>query len=88
MAVGSDNAHIWMRVSDQGVGIPAAAIPHLFDRFFQVDTAVNPGLRGMGIGLFIVHEIVTLHGGTIAVSSEEGAGSTFTLQFPLPAAAG
>ncbi|GIV95496.1 MAG: sensor histidine kinase [Herpetosiphonaceae bacterium] len=70
-------------ISDQGIGIPSDALPHLFDRFFRAGNADRQQFAGMGLGLFVVKEIVTLHGGTISVSSKEGQGSTFTIQLPL-----
>ncbi len=73
-------------VRDTGAGIPAAALPHIFDRFFRADPARSqPG--GAGLGLSIVHWIATAHGGTISVTSAEGAGTTFTLTLPLELAA-
>ncbi|MCZ7568742.1 MAG: ATP-binding protein [Ardenticatenaceae bacterium] len=69
-------------VSDQGIGIPAAALPQLFNRFYRVTTAGTQQISGMGLGLYVVKEVVTLHGGTIEVSSQEGEGSTFTVFLP------
>lgn len=68
-------------VADQGIGIPQSALPHLFQRFFRAPNAED--LDGIGLGLSVVKEIVTLHGGTVAVASEEGRGSTFTIALPL-----
>jgi signal transduction histidine kinase len=70
-------------VSDQGMGIPAEALPQLFQRFYRAPNVDAQYISGMGIGLHIVKEIVTLHGGTIEVASQEGAGSTFTVVLPL-----
>lgn len=70
-------------VSDQGIGIPPAALPRLFERFFRAPNADEHRISGLGIGLYAVREIVTQHGGTIRVESEEGAGSTFTICLPL-----
>lgn len=67
-------------VADQGRGIPAAALPHVFDRFFQAED--NDRASGHGIGLALVHEIVQAHGGDIQVQSTPGIGSTFTLTLP------
>lgn len=75
-------------VRDQGIGIPAQALPRLFERFYRAANAETASVGGMGVGLYVVKEIVTLHGGTIAVESSEGAGSTFTVTLPaLPAPA-
>ncbi|UOG77688.1 ATP-binding protein (plasmid) [Hymenobacter tibetensis] len=70
-------------VRDDGVGIPAALQPHLFERF---TSARRPGLRGeptTGLGLSLCQTIVEWHRGTIAVVSAEGSGSTFTVEIPL-----
>lgn len=72
-------------VSDQGIGIPSAALPQLFQRFYRAANAEARYISGMGVGLYVVKEIVTLHGGTVEVSSVEGVGSTFTIWLPLAA---
>ncbi len=79
----NDDQFLEIRVSDSGIGIPAADQVKVFDRFFQhtlPDRFVN---QGSGIGLSITQEFVKLHGGTITVESEEGAGSTFIMVLPL-----
>ena len=68
-----------IEVRDTGCGIAAATLPRIFDPFF---TTKDVG-QGMGLGLFIVFEIVAEHGGCIAVESTIGHGTTFTLQLPL-----
>jgi PAS domain S-box-containing protein len=70
-------------VIDQGIGIPAEALPQLFHRFYRAENVDQQHISGIGIGLFVVKEIVTLHGGTVEVTSAEGTGSTFTVSFPL-----
>jgi heavy metal sensor kinase len=72
-------------VSDNGMGIPAAALPQVFDRFFRVDQARNRELGGAGIGLSIVKAICTAHNGRVEVESTEGRGSCFRVYLPLPA---
>jgi signal transduction histidine kinase len=73
----------WLVVSDQGIGIPDMAIPQLFNRFYRAPNVEPLQMTGMGIGLYVVKEIVQLHGGTIVVESTEGAGSTFRVCLPL-----
>ncbi len=73
----------YLAVIDQGIGIPTAALPRLFERYYRAENA--GASSGMGIGLYVVREIVTLHGGTVAVVSEAGVGSTFTVDLPLVA---
>lgn len=74
-------------VADQGVGIPADAIPQLFQRFYRAANVTAHHISGMGIGLYVVREIVTLHGGNVDVTSSEGEGSVFTVSLPLLAEA-
>lgn len=72
-----------LQVRDHGIGIAADALNQLFKRFYRVpDTAIEH-IHGVGIGLYVVKEIVTLHGGTVDVASEAGVGSTFTVNLPL-----
>ncbi|MDQ2809649.1 MAG: ATP-binding protein [Chloroflexota bacterium] len=73
-----------LTVQDSGIGIPSTALPDLFTRFYRAANASDAQIAGLGIGLYVVKEIVTLHGGTVAVTSTEGQGSRFTLCFPLP----
>jgi PAS domain S-box-containing protein len=72
-------------VTDGGMGIPQRDQPQLFQRFYRASNAEAQSMSGMGIGLYVVKQIVTLHGGTVAVESCEGAGSTFTVSFPASA---
>jgi signal transduction histidine kinase len=72
---------VLLEVQDHGPGIPAAALPHLFDRFYQA--AGRTADDGLGVGLFITRELVRAHGGAIEVRSTEGAGATFTVRLPL-----
>ncbi len=71
-----------LKVSDNGVGIPKADQPHIFDRFYRVDKARSRDTGGTGLGLSIVQQIVRLHGGTIDVQSEPEKGTTFTIELP------
>jgi PAS domain S-box-containing protein len=80
----SEGAQVYLHVSDQGIGVPASALPYLFSRFYRASN-VDSSTSGMGIGLYVVKEIVTLHGGTITVDAVEGQGSTFTVCLPAGA---
>ena len=73
-------------VRDTGTGIPAHELGHLFERFHRVQGARARTHEGTGIGLALVHELVKLHGGRIAVRSEVGIGTTFTVTIPRNAA--
>jgi signal transduction histidine kinase len=75
--------HAQMTVSDSGIGIPAEAIPKLFQRFYRVNNSATRHMSGIGLGLYVVHEIVTLHGGEVFVVSAEGQGSSFMITLPL-----
>jgi len=70
-------------VSDQGIGIPESALERIFERFYRVDAARSRATGGTGLGLSIVKHVATNHGGDVSVWSVEGAGSTFTIRFPL-----
>jgi len=71
-------------VNDTGRGIPASALPHVFDRFYQADISRSKGKKhGAGLGLAIVLEIVQAHGGRISVRSQEGHGTNFVVNLPL-----
>jgi signal transduction histidine kinase len=70
-------------VRDFGMGIPADALPHVFERFYRAPEVRSEHISGMGIGLYVVHEIVVLHGGDVTVRSEHGAGATFIVRLPL-----
>lgn len=72
-------------ISDTGIGIPEADIPHIFERFRRIEGSQSRTHEGSGIGLALVQEIVRLHGGNIAVSSrmqEDNHGTTFTIHLP------
>lgn len=71
-----------LTVQDTGVGIPAAEIPHLFERFHRVKGSKGRTFEGSGIGLSLVQELVKLHGGTVEVTSVEGEGSCFKVCLP------
>jgi heavy metal sensor kinase len=80
---GTDSGCI-LELSDTGVGIPAGAIPHVFDRFFRVDEARSREDGGVGLGLSIVKSICAMHGAQIEVHSQVARGSTFRVKFPGP----
>lgn len=86
VSVTEDGGDAVVSVRDEGVGIPAADLPRLFERFFRASTAGT--VEGTGLGLAITKELVDMQGGTLEVASVEGEeGSTFTLRFPAIAEA-
>ncbi|MEO7912009.1 MAG: ATP-binding protein [Roseiflexaceae bacterium] len=74
---------VCVSIADQGIGIPQDALQRLFSRFYRADNVDDQQISGMGIGLYVVKEIITLHGGSVAVESSEGSGSTFTIRLQL-----
>lgn len=79
---GRTDHRVWVGVTDQGTGIAAEHLPHLFERFYRADPSRHRGSGGAGLGLAICKRIAEAHGGEIAVTSAPGAGSTFTLWLP------
>lgn len=78
----SDGACGSLTVQDDGVGIDAAALPFIFERFYRTDESRSRATGGAGIGLSIVKAIVTAHGGTVEAQSEKGRGSRFIVRIP------
>ncbi|NMO14342.1 response regulator [Pyxidicoccus fallax] len=78
----AEDGQVVLVVRDTGVGIPESALPHLFERFYRVRATRGRSHEGTGIGLSLVRELVTLHGGTVDVASRLGEGSAFTVRLP------
>jgi two-component system sensor histidine kinase/response regulator len=74
---------VFVSVKDTGLGIPADDLPHIFEKFYRVNTAVHREQEGTGLGLSIIQVIVQEHGGEVHVDSIEGEGSVFTIELPL-----
>ncbi|MBO0793375.1 MAG: PAS domain-containing protein, partial [Ktedonobacteraceae bacterium] len=79
----SDERKVIVSVHDQGPGIAEKDQAHLFDRFYRGNKTAGQKQEGLGLGLYISHEIITLHGGQMWVSSSEGQGSTFYFSLPV-----
>jgi signal transduction histidine kinase len=84
------NVNVWQQdgearitVQDQGIGIPAADLPRIFERFSRASNVDDRKFHGMGLGLYICRGIVEEHGGRIWAESEIGKGSTFHVALPL-----
>jgi heavy metal sensor kinase len=80
-----DGKRALLEVSDTGIGIPAADIPHVFERFYRADKARSRQIDGAGLGLAIVRSICQAHGGSVQIESVEGSGTTCHVHIPLAA---
>ena len=78
----SDDDYVEITVSDNGIGIPAGELERIFERFYRVDYGRSRANGGTGLGLSIVKHIAAIHGGDVAVWSQPGRGSTFTIKIP------
>ena len=83
VSLDADQEYFYIRISDNGIGIPEEALPHIFDRFYRVDKARSRETGGTGLGLFITRSIILLHYGVIKAESTNGEGTTFTIRIPL-----
>jgi two-component system heavy metal sensor histidine kinase CusS len=86
LAATNGDATVRIEVSDTGTGIPAEALPRVFDRFFRVDPSRSQTSGSTGLGLAIVQGILTLHGGSAEITSQLGRGTCVTLRMPALAA--
>ena len=77
-----DNSLIQIQIQDTGSGIPPEDIPHLFQKFYRVDSSLTRTVGGSGLGLFISRKIVEMYNGRIWVESQVGQGSTFFINLP------
>ena len=75
---------VTLEVADDGVGIPAAHLPRIFERFYRVDSGRGRDEGGTGLGLAIVKHVAQVHGGRVEVTSEPGVGTTFRVLLPRP----
>ncbi|MDT8305371.1 MAG: ATP-binding protein [Anaerolineae bacterium] len=78
----ADEETVEVIVRDEGIGVSDAAKPNLFKRFYRAQTAVERGIAGTGLGLYMVKEAIVKHNGSILVESTEGEGTTFTVRLP------
>lgn len=83
LQVTTESGRAILEVADNGIGIPAEALPHVFERFFRADKARSQTVGGAGLGLAIVRSICIAHGGQVSVESEPGRGSRFRVELPL-----
>ncbi len=85
VAVRTEAGHAVVTVADTGIGVAAAEIPKLFERFHRIENARSRSNEGSGIGLALVKELIGLHGGDITADSRGGHGTTFTIRLPFGA---
>ena len=83
ITVAQRNGEAFVDVTDRGIGIPAADLPQIFQRFHRASNVDDRRFAGMGLGLFICRGIVEQHGGRMSVDSRVGAGSTFHVVLPV-----
>lgn len=82
--VGRENHMAFIQIIDEGIGIPAEAVGNIFDKFFRADNALKlQGSSGLGLGLFLVQTVVSLHGGQLEYRPNPKGGSIFTCSLPL-----
>ncbi|MEU3465820.1 SpoIIE family protein phosphatase [Streptomyces sp. NPDC006733] len=86
VAVGAEHGAAVVTVSDTGIGVAPEEMPRLFERFHRIENARSRSNEGSGIGLALVKELVTLHGGEISAVSEPGEGTRFTIRLPFGSA--
>ncbi len=85
VALTTQEQTVLVSISDEGIGIPTEALPNLFTRFYRAPNTAGGSISGMGIGLFVVKEIVDRHDGTVSVRSAQNQGSTFVVALPIAA---
>lgn len=80
--ISQDDNYAYISVQDDGIGIPQEQLNHIFERFYRIEEKYNK-TSGLGLGLYITHEIIKKHQGEIIVKSQFGKGSLFTIKIPL-----
>ena len=83
VSLNADHQYLYLKVEDNGIGMPEADLDHIFERFYRVDKSHSREIGGTGLGLAITRSAVLMHKGTIKVFSTEGEGTTFNVRIPL-----
>lgn len=88
VSLNSDHQYLYVKVEDNGIGIPEASLDHIYERFYRVDKSHSREIGGTGLGLAITRSVVLMHRGAIKAFSTEGEGTIFTVRIPLKYIAG
>ena len=83
VSLNADHKYFYVKVADDGIGIPQEDMDHIFERFYRVDKSHSREIGGTGLGLAIARNAIVMHRGSVKVHSEEGVGTTFTVRIPL-----
>ncbi len=83
VSLNADHQYFYVKVEDNGMGMPEEALEHIYERFYRVDKSHSREIGGTGLGLAITKSAISLHRGTIKVYSKEGEGTTFSVRIPL-----
>lgn len=83
VSLNADHQYCYLRVEDNGMGMPEESLAHIFERFYRVDKSHSREIGGTGLGLAITHDAVRMHHGEIKVHSKLGSGTTFDVRIPL-----
>ena len=83
VTLNADHRYFYVRIEDNGIGIPDEDQERVFERFYRVDKSHSKEIGGTGLGLAITRNIVLMHRGEIKLYSKEGEGTTFQLRIPL-----
>lgn len=78
-----DSQQVWVRITDDGPGIPEKDLPNIWDRFYKVDKSRSKNAGGTGLGLAIVKRLVEAHGGAVKVTSPQQGGAVFEIYLPI-----
>ena len=83
VSLNADHKYFYIKVEDNGMGIPEDSLEHIYERFYRVDKSHSREIGGTGLGLAITRNVISMHKGAIKVHSELGEGTTFDVRIPL-----
>ena len=83
VSLNADHQYFYVKVEDNGIGMPEEALDHIYERFYRVDKSHSREIGGTGLGLAITRNVILMHRGAIKVFSTEGEGTIFTVRIPL-----